>query len=310
MRYSIWPNGLIILFMSVGPLAEAQYLKVSNTGVALTDSTALGTTANDWACTYDSDTKLIWEVKTADKGLRDKSWTYSWFDSRSPAGQQGVSSGSSKCQTIGRCDTDKFVQDVNQKSLCGANDWRLASIEELRQLVRCSGQTLSESDFACQGSYVSPTVDKAYFPNSTATWSWSSTAYTDDSNLPIWYVNFEDGGRSFAYKLNNGSVRLVRSGRPFAANAASYDPKAGRLSLSAVQVGGVTYSAELQDRGGYQFQLLKAEPLANDQTLQLPEYSTVNGLLTIPYLSVFNKGYQIRLQNNNGIFVVTQANPL
>ncbi|MFI3136461.1 MAG: DUF1566 domain-containing protein [Methylococcaceae bacterium] len=306
MQHSTWTNGLAVLLISMSSLAEAQYLKVSNIGVVLPDSATLG----DWACTYDSERKLIWEVKTADKSLRNKDWTYSWFDSKNPIGEQGENSGSSKCQTVGRCDTEKFVQDVNLQSLCGAKNWRLASIDELKSLVRCAGFPLASTEFSCQKSASSPTIDATYFPNSTATWSWSATAYADDRQLPIWYVDFDFGGSSFAYKFNHGSVRVVRNGRPIA-NVVHYDDKTGRLTLSAVQVGNQVYSAQLQDKGGYQFQLLdQPKRLADDQALQLPEYREDSGLLIIPYVSVFNKNYQVHLQNQNGVFSVTQINPL
>lgn len=319
MQYSIWQVSLVTLLACINQLAEAQYLKVSNTGVALTDNAALGTTASDWACTYDSDRKLIWEIKTADKGLHDLNWKYTWFDSSRPLneqGSEGASSLSDKCHNAVRCDTEKFIQEVNQQSFCGAKDWRLPTIAELKSLVRCSGLPISESEFRCEGSYSTPTIGISYFPNTpngtteAIAWFYASTPYADDPTLGVWHTNFADGASSIVGRYNKGSVRLVRNGRPLSPNAASYDPKTGRLNLSAVQVGDLTYSAELQDRGGYQFQLLKAEPLANDQILQLPEYGTANGVLTIPYLSVLNKGYQVRLQNNNGIFAVTQANPL
>lgn len=320
MQQSIWQAALAGLLISVNPLAEAQYLKVSNTGVALPDSAVLGTSANGWACTYDSERKLIWEVKTTDKGLHDKNWKYSWFDSSRPAGEQqgsnGASSGPGNCHNGVRCDTENFVQEVNLQGLCGAKDWRLPVLDELKSLVRCDGRPLSDSAFGCEGAYPKPTIDTTYFPNtpptdaSTPNQYYSSTPFDEQpGNFAAWTTNFDLGGSLFVGPVNKLLVRVVRHGRPFA-NAASYDPKTGRLSLSAVQVGDLTYSAELQDRGGYQFQLLKAEPLANDQTLQLPTYHADGGLLTIPYLLVFNKGYQIHLQNNNGIFAVTQANPL
>lgn len=308
MRHCNFCNCLVLL-VSINSLAEAHYLKIANSGLVLLDTAQLGTKTNDWACTYDSESRLIWEIKTGDKGLRDKDWTYSWFDSLRPAEEQGVPGGSIKCQTSGRCDTEKFVQDVNLQGLCGAKNWRLAGIEELKKLVRCAGVSLADSEFNCQKSAPSPAIDPGYFPNSTATWSWSATAYVDDPKLGVWYVDFDNGGRSIANRLNHGSIRLVHSGRPIA-NVADYDDATGRLSLSAVQVGNQVYSAQLQNRGNYQFQLLEFQSIQHDQQFQLPEYREDTATLIIPVLSAFNNSYQVQLKNQNGVFSVTQVNPL
>ncbi|GDX85234.1 hypothetical protein LBMAG43_12760 [Methylococcaceae bacterium] len=52
------------------------YSKISNTGSVLPDSAILGSDQNDWACTKDNKTGLVWEVKTMDGGLRDMSQKY------------------------------------------------------------------------------------------------------------------------------------------------------------------------------------------------------------------------------------------
>ena len=62
------------------------YSKISNSGSVLPDTATLGSGANDWACTKDNKTGLIWEVKTDDGGLRDKDWYYSWYK---PNGDNG-----------------------------------------------------------------------------------------------------------------------------------------------------------------------------------------------------------------------------
>ncbi|NOT83672.1 MAG: hypothetical protein HOP02_02590, partial [Methylococcaceae bacterium] len=56
------------ILLSYASTSFAEYSKVSNTGNAIPASTALGTNADDWACTYDSSTQLIWEIKTTDGG--------------------------------------------------------------------------------------------------------------------------------------------------------------------------------------------------------------------------------------------------
>lgn len=336
MRYFSYFGSLAVLF-SLNALAGAQfqkstfadnlkllesvtskgrYLKVSHAGLALPETATLGAKATDWACTYDVESRLIWEVKTTDKGLHDKDWKYTWFDSSKPAGEQqgviGIASNTNCVEGV-RCDTEKFVQAVNGQGLCGAKNWRLPSLEELKTLVKC--REVDTSFFGCKEPVAKPTIDTVYFPNTLANSSapnqyYSATPYDEQiGNFAAWSTNFDLGSNGFVGPVNNLLVRVVRTGRPLA-NVVNYDAKTGRLSLSAVQVGTQVYSAELQDKGGYQFQLLKATLVTNDETLQFPEYQAESGLLTIPYLAYLNQGYQVYLQNTNGVFVLTQANPL
>ena len=96
---------------------------------------ALPATATNHSCVQDNITGLMWEVKTADGGLRDKGWTYTWYSSIIPNGAPNNVPSGGTCQTAGRCDTEKFVADVNTAGLCGHNDWRLPNPQELAGIV-------------------------------------------------------------------------------------------------------------------------------------------------------------------------------
>ena len=217
-------RGLLFLsLLSIHSVAFATYTKVSNSGKALPDSATLGTGQNDWACTYDSNTKLIWEVKTTDGGLRDQKWTYTWYDTNSPDGNKGTASGIISCKTIGRCDTEKFTQDVNTQGLCGSKDWQLPDNEQLKSLVYCSNGIYNQSvggqvGYICpeNGTDQKPTIDSGYFPNTTLpNVFWSSSSYAGNSTY-AWYVDFIYGGFvSAGYKYSDGQVRLVRIGQSF-----------------------------------------------------------------------------------------------
>ncbi len=139
-------------------MAGFDFTKISNNGQPLPASAALGSGPNDWACTRDNVTGLIWEVKTDDNGLRDSDWSYSWFNSASPDGVAGTDSGGT-CQTPGRCDTEKYTDDVNAQGLCGANDWRMPSKHELTNILN-----YGIGDFAGND----PAIDPDYFPNMRA----------------------------------------------------------------------------------------------------------------------------------------------
>jgi hypothetical protein len=192
------------------------YTKIANNGSVLSDDAKLGANSTDWACTKDNKTGLIWEVKTTDGGLRDKDWRYSWYK---PEGDNGGDAGSQRdyeyggwCKGSG-CDTYAFTNAVNAQGLCGANDWRMPTNEELRGLVFCSDgtKTLGKEEFGyiCTGSPTNPTINTTYFPNTKSDYFWSSSPYASGS-AGAWLVDFSVGFDSWNFKNEGYSVRLVR----------------------------------------------------------------------------------------------------
>ena len=143
-------------------------------------------------CVRDNVTGLIWEVKTDDGGLRDKDWTYTWYN-----GTTGTPDGTDNCNPNTRCDTDKFVADVNTAGLCGATDWRLPTRRELLSIVHLGAQN--------------PAIDANYFPNTVGNWYWTSDVYAPNPAV-AWIVDFGDG-YTFAGYHGADRVRLVRRGQ-------------------------------------------------------------------------------------------------
>ncbi len=180
--------------------AGFDFSKIDNNG-SVTTSTTLGTGATDWACTRDNVTGLIWEVKTT-SGLRSMSHTYSWYNNN-PA-TNGGSAGTPSlgtCFATGRCDTEKYVQDVNEAGLCGAGDaWRMPSVKELEGIADL-GRT-------------NPAIDSTYFPNTPSSGFWSGSPYSNSSGT-AWGVFFDYGEVDSSNRSAVGAVRLVRGGHGF-----------------------------------------------------------------------------------------------
>lgn len=187
------------------------YTKVCNSGElagggACPASPLLGTGTNDWGCTKDNVTSLIWEVKTtAPLDLRSTSHTYTWYSTN--AATNGGNTGSAGANTCngtlpgGFCNTQAFVTAVNTAGLCGAIDWRLPNMFELASLV----------DFGKAG-VASPAIDTANFPNTQTSPYWSSNSGIANPSTAS-HVFFSNGIDSIFGKANSYYVRVVRSGQ-------------------------------------------------------------------------------------------------
>ena len=179
------------------------YTKVSNAGADLPASATLGPNPGDWACTRDNHTGLLWEVKVNDAAHpRHMGHTYTWYFGANTYGGPGTASGGS-CATPGRCDTEKFAQDVNASNggqgLCGHTDWRVPTLQELYNLAD-RGRT-------------SPAIDPLYFPNTRAWYFWSGSPVAGDPGY-AWVVYFHVGGSDYwSNRSNAWAVRLVRGGQ-------------------------------------------------------------------------------------------------
>ncbi|WP_460509965.1 Lcl C-terminal domain-containing protein [Hydrogenophaga soli] len=146
-----------------------------------------------WKCVLDTATNLTWEVKTTG-GLHDWNNTYTWYDPIDP--NPGLAIPGTCIGTPG-CDTAKFVATVNAEQLCGYTNWRVPTLSELQGLV-------------VTGS--SPTINSAYFPNTTADFYWSDTTYAPNPSR-VGAVYFYDGSTGAINRTSAIRARLVRSGQ-------------------------------------------------------------------------------------------------
>ncbi len=166
--------------------ANAKLVKINEHGHTLPASTTI------WACVLDTNTKLMWEVKTLDNSLHNTKHTYTWYQDK-----QGINNGeySHNCNWYDFCNTDLYV-DINNRSLfCGHKNWRLPTHNELKNL-----QVFGEQD---------PTINTNYFPNTQPKTYWSSTLDTKDKELVL-DVPFFYGGYTGSEKQFDAHIRLVR----------------------------------------------------------------------------------------------------
>lgn len=159
--------------------------------------TTPSTGASPHACVRDNVTGLIWEVKTDDGGLRDKDWAYSWYNSTgvNDGGAAGYADNVDTCFNSSRCDTEKYVADVNALGLCGYRDWRMPSRNELLSIV--------------DNQRENPSIDGVYFPNTTNSYFWTGSPYADGMGN-AWYVRFNYGYANSYDRYRGFQVRLVR----------------------------------------------------------------------------------------------------
>lgn len=152
-----------------------------------------------WTCTRDLRTNLMWEIKSAETGLRDTKNTYSWyFPPESEVYARGDLGKPNGGQCTGSdCDTWAYVKQVNDEGLCGHKDWRVPTKEELGSII--NPQILAPG----------PTLAHDEFPNTVAAEYWTSSAYAYHSP-GAWTWSFYNGLDRVDLKVNAKHIRLVR----------------------------------------------------------------------------------------------------
>ncbi|MEK8031308.1 DUF1566 domain-containing protein [Ideonella sp. DXS29W] len=162
---------------------------------------ALGADVNQWGCTRDEVTGILWEIKTDDGGLRD--WHHSYTHKKVEPGGDG-----------GRFDADTFVKAVNAEGLCGHHDWQLPTPTALQSLVH----------YGIGPREGVPTIDATYFPNTYYGANWSRT-YAADGDSRSWFVHFDT---NYVGRSDNTIYKRIRLAR-----GDNHDAKPARYEVSA-----------------------------------------------------------------------------
>lgn len=154
-----------------------------------------------WSCVRDSVTGLIWEIKESNpEDPRYSGHTYRWWlDSEAFNGGFPDSSTSGTCTGLSSCDTQSYLNWVNQQGLCGFQDWRMPTVKELSSIAVLSN--------------VIPAVDPNFFPDVVQPRFFTRESLAKDPSR-AWYVYFSDGSVSATNKGDASHVRLVRGGQP------------------------------------------------------------------------------------------------
>lgn len=171
--------------------AGFSWIKLDATGAALVNQ-SVSYSATPWPCLQDDVTGLVWEVKT-NAGLHNKTNTYSWY---MPTAVNAGTQNAGVC-SASNCDTQAFIDAVNTQQLCGVNNWRLPTTEELSTIVH-------------MGTY-NPAVDTNFFPHTVNAGYWSSSEFATD-NDNAWLLEFGSGTDIYSLKNSAANVRLVADG--------------------------------------------------------------------------------------------------
>lgn len=149
-------------------------------------------------CVEDTQTGLTWEMKSDQPGLHDWRNRYTWFnpnESNNELDYRGVADGG-ECKDSA-CDTWGFVLAVNDEALCGFDDWRMPTRNELYSI---SDQRRVANP---------PTANVDYFPFMQADEYWTGYDYGMQYQS-AWAWNFIYGHDRVDWKRAPKYVRLVR----------------------------------------------------------------------------------------------------
>jgi hypothetical protein len=174
---------------TLATVVENGFVKIADSGEVLDDNEAR------WECVEDRGSKLVWEVKKNDGGIRDRDYSYSWF-SEINGEKIGVSNGG-RCKGGVSCDTSSYARAMNEQKLCGYSDWRLPTREELETLVEFT-ENPKEA-----------TINNTYFPEAVPSWYWTSSENPQREGY-AWYVLFRNGIALNDLKERPKHIRLVR----------------------------------------------------------------------------------------------------
>lgn len=177
-------------------------------GFSFTSVPAMG--IDTGGCVQDNVTGLMWEVKTADGGLRDWTKTYTNYTLSALKWNGSAYVVPTQAEIDAPTNTLGFTNRVNAQGLCGYSDWRLPTADELQSIV----------DYGV--AWPGPTLDTIWFPNTQSNlilpgtsfggMYWTTTPSVSDSSN-AWIIYFSSGDVGDYGRSSASYVRLVRAGQ-------------------------------------------------------------------------------------------------
>lgn len=131
---SVW----IALVTGCAPTAPEPIFEMDRFTKKKANGDAIALDDGPWACVEDNKTGLHWEVKSINENLQFSRSTFRWQLKDAPIPDEGGCSIHAENDSTVRfhdCETKAIVAHVNQKQLCGFDDWRLPTALELRSIM-------------------------------------------------------------------------------------------------------------------------------------------------------------------------------
>ena len=185
--------------------ADGKALAIQNRDWS-TDSPGTESSGTKWSCVRDNVTGLTWEIKntdgaapagtdtTSDDNIHHKDNLYKW------GGITAIGRGHPDEKGTYGDDWNALVNGSNSEALCGYNDWRAPTRNELRSITNLGRKT-------------TPAIDTHYFPNTAINVFWSASPDADDSGYAS-NVSFDSGNDAYNGRDKPSRLRLVRGGEP------------------------------------------------------------------------------------------------
>ena len=204
-------------------VAASQYVKICNDGAregtfACPANPVQGAAANEWACTLDTLTNQMWEVKASSVGLRNVNNQYTSFDDITKPQKfvAGAVVPPTQAQIDASTNVVGYASALNDLTgsnpLCGSTKWRVPTLPELTTLVKGS---------------TAPKIDAVYFPNTSAQTYITATPQIFPSSVltagpvtstnSISVVDFNSGAiNTFIFRESPRPLRLISAPSPLA----------------------------------------------------------------------------------------------
>jgi Protein of unknown function (DUF1566) len=143
--------------VAAAPAQASPYVKVCNSGAQAGSGSCpaaptLGAGANDWACTIDQATNLMWEVKSQ-TGNRSYGKAYTSFDDPNQ-NQKSTGTKPTAAEVASGTNVMGYINAINAlaPTLCGKTNWRRPTYGELNSLVLANSTPNTTK------------IDQTYFP--------------------------------------------------------------------------------------------------------------------------------------------------